>query len=236
MLSVRLCDHSFHQMFLFINNLCAACCNCFFLHSRSAYLNFFNVFFLGSASWFDEYRRLCDNVPVVLTEVLTLHTHQVLHVSFSHNGRMFATCSKDGMIVVWRSSFPSSVKYKYDMKSLSWKYTQYSQFNQSDTLLLVSGVHFGTPHSTSGEIAVFSITDGFYLRCRVQNKPYDIFGCWFSDQHLLSGDLRWLAHLVSKSTIVLNKANQEIASEYTPVMKDLYSFYNRNASSIRNLM
>lgn len=150
---------------------------------------------------------------------------------------MFATSSKDGFIVVWDASgFPAEVKYEYDMKALCWKYTQFSQFNQTDTLLLVSGVHFGTPHSTSGEIAVFSLVNGFYLRCRVQNKPYDIFGCWFSDQHLLSGDLRWLAHLVSKSTIVLNKANQEIASEYTPVMKDLYSFYNRNASSVRNLM
>lgn len=44
------------------------------------------------------------------------------------------------------------------MKKFSWKYTQFSQFNQSDTLLLVSGVHFGSPHSTSGEIAVFSVT------------------------------------------------------------------------------
>lgn len=47
------------------------------------------------------------------------------------------------------------------MKTFSWKYTQYSQFNESDTLLLVSGVHFGTPHSTSGEIAVFSIQGKF---------------------------------------------------------------------------
>lgn len=47
------------------------------------------------------------------------------------------------------------------MKKFSWKYTQFSQFNQSDTLLLVSGVHFGSPHSTSGEIAVFSVTGSF---------------------------------------------------------------------------
>jgi hypothetical protein len=33
---------------------------------------------LGSLSWYDEYKRLCDNVPVVLTEVLTKHTHQVI--------------------------------------------------------------------------------------------------------------------------------------------------------------
>lgn len=49
------------------------------------------------------------------------------------------------------------------MKTFSWKYTQYSQFNQSDTLLLVSGVHFGTPNSTSGEIAVFSLQGNLYI-------------------------------------------------------------------------
>lgn len=97
-------------------------------------------------------------------------------MSFSNNGRMFATSSKDGLIIVWNSSFPASVKYEYDMKKLCWKYTQFSQFNQSDTLLLVSGVHFGTPNSSSGEIAVFSLVNGFDLRCRVLNKPYDGFG------------------------------------------------------------
>lgn len=142
------------------------------------------------------------------------------------------------------------------MRKLSWKYTQFSQFNQSDTLLLVSGVHFGSPHSTSGEIAVFTVQsnvyetkydwicmherfyfpDGFRLRCRVTNRPYDIFGTWFSDQHLLSGDLHWLAHLVSSSILWLNKANQEVDSEHTPIRNQLYKFYNRNASSIRAIM
>lgn len=122
------------------------------------------------------------------------------------------------------------------MKKFSWKYTQFSQFNQSDTLLLVSGVHFGSPHSTSGEIAVFSVTGDSHLRCRVINRPYDIFGTWFSDQHLISGDLHWLAHLVSTSVLWLNKANQEIDSEHVPIMNQLYKFYNRNASSIRGIM
>lgn len=181
--------------------------------------------------------RLCDNVPIVLTEVLTEHSNQVLHVSFSNNGKMFATTSKDGFIKVWNSqTHPVKLKYEYDMKKLCWRYTQFSQFNSTDTLVLVSGVHFGSTNSTSGEIAVFSVVNEFKLRCRVQNRPYDIFGCWYSDQHLLSGDLRWLAHLVSKSTIVLNKAHQETSSEHTPVVKELYNFYNRNASSVRNLM
>lgn len=109
---------------------------------------------------------------MVLTEVLTQHTHQVLHVSFSNNGKMFSTCSKDGYVIVWTSDFPAKMKFSYDMKQLSWKYTQFSQWNRSDSLLLVSGVHFGSFNSTSGEIAVFSVINGFSLRCRVQSKPY----------------------------------------------------------------
>ncbi|XP_070493980.1 F-box/WD repeat-containing protein 5-like [Chironomus tepperi] len=187
-------------------------------------------------NWYNEYKRLVDNVPLILTEVLTEHSHQVLHVSFSNNGKLFSTCSKDGFVIVWTSDFPSQLKHKYDMKTLSWKYTQFSQWNRSDSLLLVSGVHFGSFNSTSGEIAVFSLADGFHLRARVQSKPYDIFGCWLSNQHILSGDLKWLAHLVSKSTIWISKANQEIDNENVPVMKEFLNFYNRNASSIRNLM
>lgn len=67
------------------------------------------------------------------------------------------------------------------------------------------------------------------------NRPYDIFGTWFSDQHLISGDLHWLAHLVSTSVLWLNKANQEVDSEHVPIMNQLYKFYNRNASSIRGI-
>lgn len=190
----------------------------------------------GKTSWLQEYKRLSYHTPTVCSEILTEHAHQVLHVSFAHNGTMFATSSKDGYIIVWESTFPATEKYYHDMKTFSWKYTQFSQFNQSDTLLLVSGVHFGTPNSTSGEIAVFSLQDGFELQCRVVNKPYDIFGTWYSDRHLLSGDLYWLAHLVSTTGLWLNKASQETASEHTPIMNQLFRFYNTNASSVRVIM
>ncbi|XP_011504253.1 PREDICTED: F-box/WD repeat-containing protein 5 [Ceratosolen solmsi marchali] len=190
----------------------------------------------GKTSWLSEFKRLAYHIPLIATETLREHSHQVLHVSFSHNGKMFATCSKDGYILVWNSQYPVSIKYQYDMKVFSWKYTQFSQFNSSDTLLLVSGVHFGTPHSTSGEIAVFRLAEGFELQCRVVNKPYDIFGTWYSERYLLSGGLHWLAHLVSTSVLWLNKANQETGSEHVPIMNQLYRFYNGNASLIRAVM
>lgn len=55
---------------------------------------------LGRSSWLEEYKRLCYNTPTVCSEVLVDHDHQVLHVSFAHNGSMFATSSKDGYIIV----------------------------------------------------------------------------------------------------------------------------------------
>lgn len=199
---------------------------------------------------------------MILTDVLQVHAHQVLHVSFSHNGKMFSTCSKDGFVIVsilysialiwsdcnylslpiylfkqvWNSTYPSTKKYSYDMKTLCWKYTQYSQFNSTDTLLLVSGVHFGVHNSTSGEIAVFGLEAELKLRCRIVNRPYDIFGTWFTDRYLLSGDLNWLQHLISSSVIWLNKASQEITSEHVPIMNKLFKFYNKNASSVRSIM
>ncbi|CAG9814259.1 unnamed protein product [Phaedon cochleariae] len=190
---------------------------------------------LSGRTWYNEFKRLCYHIPVVQTETIVDHDDQVLHVSFSHNGKYFATCSKDGYVLLCTSKYPVNVKYVRNMKSFKWKYTQYSQFNESDTLLLVSGVHFGTTHSTSGEIAVFNL-DGFELQCRVVNKPYDIFGTWYSDQYLLSGDIHWLAHLVSSSYLWLNKASQEAESELVPITHCLYRFYNRHASSIRAIM
>ncbi|KAH3708749.1 uncharacterized protein LOC127858078 [Dreissena polymorpha] len=189
----------------------------------------------GKYSWIQEYKRLLYHTPSVESEVLKQHADQVLHVSFSHNGKMFATCSKDGFIRVWDSTYPTSIKYKADMKKFTWKYTQYSQFNSSDTLLLVSGVHFGSL-STSGEIAVFSLEGEFVMQSRMMNKPYDVFGTWYSDCYLLSGNLHWTGHLNSCSAIWLNKAYQETVSEEESVVMRLFKFSNINASSIRTIM
>ncbi|KAH8032802.1 hypothetical protein HPB51_001937 [Rhipicephalus microplus] len=121
------------------------------------------------------------------------------------------------------------------MRDLSWNYTQFSQFNESDTLLLVSGVHFGT-HTASGEIAVFNLKEGFVLQCRVLNKPYDIFGTWYTDHYLLSGRLFFLGHMISCSAIWLNKAWQESESEKEPIVKPMFKFFNINASSVRTIL
>lgn len=56
-------------------------------------------------TWYEEFKRLFYNVPVIQTETLNDHGHQVLHVSFSHNGKYFATCSKDGYVLVNQGFF-----------------------------------------------------------------------------------------------------------------------------------
>lgn len=190
----------------------------------------------GQTSWLQEYKRLSYHAPHCQTSELRKHTDQVLHVSFAHNGTMFATCSKDGYVVVWNSNHPVTIRHQKDMTKFCWKFTHFSQFNQSDTLLLVSGVHFGLPQSTSGEIAVFSLGDDLELQCRVLMKPYDICGAWYSDQHFLSGDVHRMGHLISQSVLWLNKASQETASEHIPIMNQMFRFYNCNGSSVRAAM
>lgn len=54
-------------------------------------------------TWYEEFKRLFYHIPIVQTENLQVHADQVLHVSFSHNGKYFATCSKDGYVIVSKS-------------------------------------------------------------------------------------------------------------------------------------
>lgn len=63
------------------------------------------IVIIGTDCWKSEYVRLRSHIPFIQTQCLNGHIHQVLHVSFSHNGEMFATCSKDGFVIVSRSSF-----------------------------------------------------------------------------------------------------------------------------------
>ena len=88
---------------------------------------------------------------------------------------------------MWDTSYPTSLKHKADMRKFTWKYTQFSQFNSSDTLLLVSGVHFGSL-STSGEIAVFSL-EGEYLKLYLRHRSALPASKWLSNYSLFGGYL-----------------------------------------------
>ena len=57
---------------------------------------------------------------------------------------------------------------------------------------------------------VLYISDNFELQCRVLNKPYDIFGTWYNNSYLLSGNLHWIGHLASCSALWLNYVSSGI--------------------------
>lgn len=73
---------------------------------------------------------------MVLTDELQYaHSHQVLHVSFSHNGRMFATCSKDGFVHVSSNGFDSNQEFScvtMKKKSTVYIYNYYFILYDSD--------------------------------------------------------------------------------------------------------
>ncbi|KAG9471360.1 hypothetical protein GDO78_015104 [Eleutherodactylus coqui] len=194
----------------------------------------------GSDSWYEEFQRLSDSAPCVEVERLREHTDEVLHVSFSHSGELCASCSKDCTVKIWNTRHPMSLLHSANMRHHHWNYTQFSQFNSDDTLLLVSGVFVsgvfaGQHNSSAGEIAVFSL-DGFNLLSRVRNKPYDVFGCWLNSTHLISGNLHRMGRVTSCSVLWLNKAFQEVESENLNVVKRLFKIQNLNANSIRMVM
>uniref|UniRef100_A0A3Q3VVE8 F-box domain-containing protein n=1 Tax=Mola mola TaxID=94237 RepID=A0A3Q3VVE8_MOLML len=192
----------------------------------------------AAVSWYREFRRLFDCIPCVEVQTLKEHSDQVLHLAFSHRGHRFSSCSKDCTVKLWdteRTDGNISLVHSSSMRQFNWGYTQFSQFNADDTLLLVSGVYLGPHHSSSGEIAVISL-ENYTLLSRVRNKPYDVFGCWLNENHLISGNLHWIGNMTSCSVLWLNKAFQDVESENVNVVKRLFKIQNVNASTIRTVM
>ncbi|XP_045923729.1 F-box/WD repeat-containing protein 5 isoform X1 [Micropterus dolomieu] len=192
----------------------------------------------AAVSWYREFRRLFDCIPCVEVQTLREHSDQVLHLAFSHRGHRFSSCSKDCTVKLWdteRLDGHISLVHSSSMRQFNWGYTQFSQFNADDTLLLVSGVYLGPHHSSSGEIAVISL-ENYTLLSRVRNKPYDVFGCWLNETHLISGNLHWIGNMTSCSVLWLNKAFQDVESENVNVVKRLFKIQNINASTIRTVM
>ncbi|XP_010135625.1 PREDICTED: F-box/WD repeat-containing protein 5, partial [Buceros rhinoceros silvestris] len=172
-----------------------------------------------AVSWYDEFQRLYDTIPCVEVQALREHNDQVLHLSFSHSGCLFASCSKDCTVKIWSNELDISLQHSSNMRPYNWSYTQFSQFNSDDSLLLVSGVFVGPHNSSSGEIAVISMV-----------------GCWLNETNLLSGNLHRIGRITSCSVLWLNNAFQGIESENVNVVKRLFKIQNLNASTIRTVM
>ncbi|XP_046377978.1 F-box/WD repeat-containing protein 5-like [Haliotis rufescens] len=143
----------------------------------------------GYCSWRNEYKRLYYYAPLVWSETLTEHSDEVLHVSFAHNGSLFATTSKDCSVKVWQVGYPTRLKYSYDFRAgYKWDFTQFSCFNEADTMLLVSSVK-STEMDRRGFVAVLSVQHNFQLLRVVSMDPSQLFGTWLNGCTFLGGSL-----------------------------------------------
>ncbi|KAK7094699.1 F-box/WD repeat-containing protein 5-like isoform X2 [Littorina saxatilis] len=189
-----------------------------------------------ASSWRAEYRRLYDESPAVLCEEVLQHKDEVLNVTFSHNGEMFATCSKDGTVKVWNARTPCTLRFTADMKArFQWRYTRSSQFNKSGTLLLVVGVlDFGL--HLNGEVAVFDLEQDFRLVSRSLNAPNDWYSAWYDDCHILTGTLCRANNLESTSAVWLTKASRAVTSERKYATINPFRFKNCSSGHVRMMI
>ncbi|XP_061163552.1 F-box/WD repeat-containing protein 5-like [Saccostrea echinata] len=198
----------------------------------------------GRDSWYLEYRRLHYNCPVILTEVLKDHSDEVLHVSFSHGGDMFSTTSKDASIKVWQVGYPTILKYSRDFRELlAWDFTQFSCFNKSDTMLLVSSVKTTDFLDRRGFVAILSLVHNLQILRVVSMDPSQLFGAWLDDNTFLGGyleiSLDRFATTVQIESFQVDK-NVPLPNDSPPVVEEgvgqnLFTFSSETASLIKFL-
>ena len=85
------------------------------------------------------------------------HTDEVLHLTFSHDGRDLASCSKDHLLNIWRKMDGTIDQFRLaqsvDMSEHEWINTWAVYYNQNDDKLLIGGVR----DSVRGEVSFFFI-------------------------------------------------------------------------------
>lgn len=198
----------------------------------------------GRDSWYQEYRRLFYHCPVILSETLTDHSDEVLHVSFSNCGDMFSTTSKDASIKIWEVGYPTTLKYTKDFRELlAWDFTQFSCFNKSDTMLLVSSVKTTDFMDRRGFVAILSLMHNLQILRVVSMDPSQLFGAWLDDNTFLGGyleiSLDRFATTVQIESFQVDK-NSPLPNDKTPVVEEgvgqnLFTFSSETASLIKFL-
>ncbi|XP_031555067.1 LOW QUALITY PROTEIN: F-box/WD repeat-containing protein 5-like [Actinia tenebrosa] len=187
-----------------------------------------------SSSWLQEFQRLYSETPLIETQVLEGHSDEVLHVAFSHDGKLFASSSKDCLAIIWEIiDGEVKVKRTLDFRKYRWEYVQFCEFSKDDTLLLVSGINERRRLNFMGEITICSIDgkDDQTILHNVISEPYDVFGAWLSETHFISGSFEFRVPFYDSSVSEL-WANS--IHGRNPVR--LCRVLNENGSSVRNVL
>lgn len=139
----------------------------------------------------DLYRTFKDDVPSVNVQEAKKHSDEVLHVSFSHNGQLVCSTSKDATACLWsvtpdyRLDLIETLMFNVD-QAVPFRYTLYSEFNQDDSLLLVCG-SINHPQ-IRGMVYVYDIKQQKFI-FRAVNRPYDVYSTWLGTRHFIYGDI-----------------------------------------------
>jgi len=200
-----------------------------------------NVELPKSSSWFEEFQWIHQKTPCVQGQVLKEHADEVLHVAFSHDGNLLSTSSKDCSVILWRvdNLYHVSVVEKMSFKEHNWEYVQFSEFNATDTLLLVSGVNKMRDFHFRGEIFICELEGssvvGMHIIHNVNNEPYDVFGAWLSERCYISGTFEFILpgnYHSSLSELWVNSVDDKFNRNRTKLAR----IFNDNASSVRTVL
>ena len=144
----------------------------------------------GALSWRQEFIRLTDETPSILTD-LPGHgdqmTHRAVHVSFANTKNIFSVCYGRFGLKVWKASSPCVCLFE-PLDDIEVNGAEMSQFNSTDEFLLVGGL-FGFADSVHIVIYRANPEDEtmFSLITRVTTFG-DVFPCnpWVGEKTFLT--------------------------------------------------
>lgn len=67
-------------------------------------------------SLLEDYNVGLEQIPTKTIHQLCEHTDEVWHIAFSNNGKYLASCSKNGVTLVWENSNQMTIEKKYELK------------------------------------------------------------------------------------------------------------------------
>nr|XP_034323036.1 uncharacterized protein LOC105327008 isoform X2 [Crassostrea gigas] len=133
-------------------------------------------------SWREEYKRLAYHIPSCLAQDVAGHENRIVFLTFSPSGKYLASVGEDGTCRVWNYGRTITLQYTVGPFSNPPLQTNFCEFNESETLLLIAGLNDFDFEQMF--VTVFSVPD-FMLQYAVKGEYTNFRGAWLNDTHFL---------------------------------------------------